>query len=93
MAENGHTQATVIPSYLIECMVATVPDAEFQGPRWQDNVRAVLVHLWSTLATDESAAGLFEINQMKPLFQSGQPWTRVQVRDFIQAAWNYIGLE
>ena len=34
-----------------------------------------------------------EVNELKYLFRSGQPWTRQQAYGFVAAAWNYIGFE
>ena len=33
-----------------------------------------------------------EVNELKYLFRSSQPWTREHANAFILAAWHYIGL-
>jgi hypothetical protein len=92
MVDNGHKIAEQIPSYLLECLVWNVPDEGFGHDKYRDDVRYALAHLWNETRTDEACKDWGEINELKYLFV-GQPWTRVQVHSFLDAAWNYIGFE
>jgi hypothetical protein len=92
MVDNGHTVGEPIPSYLIECLVWNVPKEAFGHDTWRADVRWALAHLWNETRTDEQCKEWGEINELKYLF-GGQPWSRVQVNSFLDAAWNYIGFE
>ena len=93
MVENGHKVAEPIPSYLLECLVWNVPDVGFGHEKYRDDVRYIIAHLWNETRTDEKCSEWGEINELKYLFRTGQPWTRAQVNSFLDAAWNYIGFE
>jgi hypothetical protein len=92
MVDNSHKIAEQIPSYLLECLVWNVPDDGFGHDKYRDDVRYVLAHLWNETRTDDTCKDWGEINEFKFLF-GGQPWTRIQVHSFLDAAWNYIGFE
>jgi len=34
-----------------------------------------------------------EINELKYLFRTGQPWTLLQAHSFASAAWDFLGFE
>lgn len=93
MAENGHKVAEPIPSYLTECLGWNVPNAGFEDEQYLDNVRFAIAHLWSSTRTDEQCKEWGEVNELKYLFRSAQPWSREQVNNFLYAAWNYIGFK
>ena len=82
--------AKPIPGFLVECMVWNAPNSCFKGNTWDDKVQAVLAHLWSSTKEDEGYKDLKEVNDIKFLFHSNQPWTRQEASAFIKAAWNYI---
>ena len=92
MVDNGHQVAGPIPSYLLECLVWNVPNEGFGHDKYRYDVRYTLAHLWNETRTDEQCKEWGEINELKYLFLR-QPWTRVQVNSFLDAAWNYIGFE
>jgi hypothetical protein len=92
MVDNGHMVAEPIPSYLIECLVWNVPNEGFGHDKYRDDVRYALAHLWNETRTDDTCKEWGEINEFKYLFV-GQPWSRAQVNNFLDAAWNYIGFE
>ena len=93
MADEGYAAADPIPSYLIECLVWNVPNEAFGHSALKADVRWALAHLWNETRTHETCNEWGEINELKYLFWSGQPWTREQVKTFLQAAWDYIGFE
>lgn len=93
MAEEGYDAAKPIPSYLIECLVWNVPNEAFGHNTLRADVRWAIAHLWNETRTDDACKEWGEINELKYLFRAGQPWTRVQVHGFLQAAWDYIGFE
>jgi len=93
MADNGIAAAKPIPSYLIECLVWNVPDEGFMHSKYRDDVRYVLAHLFNNTMTDEPCREWVEVNRLKYLFRTSQPWTRTQAFDFVSAAWDYIGFK
>ncbi|MGH9436331.1 MAG: nucleotidyltransferase domain-containing protein [Candidatus Acidiferrales bacterium] len=93
MVANGHKVAEPIPSYLIECLVWNVPDEGFDRGTYRADVRYALAHLWNETRSDQTCDGWGEINDLKYLFRTSQPWRRDQVNAFLDAAWNYIGFE
>ena len=93
MNEAAVGAAKPIPSFLNECLVWNVPNEGFGHDTYKEDVRYVIAHLWNNTRTVESCGEWGEINELKYLFRSGQPWTREQTNTFLQAAWTYVGLE
>lgn len=93
MADEGYAAAVPISSYLIECLVWNVPNEAFGHSELKADVRWALAHLWNETRTNETCNEWGEINELKYLLWSGQPWSREQVNTFLQAAWDYIGFE
>jgi len=93
MADEGYEAAEPIPSYLIECLVWNVLNDGLGHDTFTADVRYALAHLWNETRTSESCNEWGEINELKYLFRTVQPWTRQQVNTFLQAAWDYIGFE
>ncbi len=85
--------ATPIPSFLNECLVWNVPNEGFGHDTYKEDVRYVIAYLWNNTRTVESCGEWGEINELKYLFRSGQPWTREQTNAFLQAVWTYVGFE
>jgi predicted nucleotidyltransferase len=93
LIEEGYAAAEPIPSYLIECLAWNVPNGGFQHDTLKADVRYALAHLWNETRADETCKQWGEVNDLKYLFWSGQPWTRAEVNEFLQTAWDYIGFE
>lgn len=93
MDEDGIAAAKPIPSFLIECLVWNVPDDHFGHPTYTGDVRAALAYLFNNTMKREDCEEWGEINELKYLFWSGQPWTWGQAHAFISAAWDYLGFE
>jgi len=93
MQENGIDAAKDIASFLIECLVWNIPNEGFASDEYVTNVRYILAHTCNETRKDESCSEWGELNELKYLFRSSQPWTREQANSFLNAAWNYIGFE
>ncbi len=93
MADEGYTQADAIPSFLIECLVWNVPNAGFNHDTYTADIRYTLAHLFNDTRKDDDCKEWGEINELKYLFRSTQPWTREQAHKFLSTAWDYIGFE
>ena len=93
MRGKGVLAAENASSFLIECLVWNAPNEAFKHDTYTADVRYVLAYLWNQTRTDADCAEWREVNELKDLFRSGQPWTRQQASDFLQAAWDCIGFE
>lgn len=93
MNDAGRVIAKPIPSYLIECLVWNVPNEGFGHDMYTADVRYAVAHLWNETRTDDTCDEWGEINELKYLFRSSQPWTRQAVNNFLQGVWDYIGFD
>lgn len=93
MEDKGVMAAKAVPSFLLECMVWNVPDKYFGNSNYLDDVRNVLAFLFNNTLSFESCQEWGEVSELKYLFRESQPWTREQAHSFIDAAWDYIGLD
>lgn len=94
--ENGMVEKGLIdevPSYLIECLVYNVPNANFGGPRYVDDLRAVLAVIFNETLVGGNAGKWVEVNGLKWLFHPTQKWTRNQAHQFAGMAWDYVGFK
>lgn len=93
MQDEGIFKANNIPSFLIESMIWNVPNSRFNNERYCTDVKKVVANCFNSTVSDEKSENLKEVNNIKYLFHSSQPWTRSQAHDFFEAAWEYIGFE
>lgn len=91
MAVDGDPAAQLVPSYLIECLLWNVPDVAFIDDLYAKNLRSILLHIYSSTQNDAGCSEWCEINGLKYLFRSGQPWNRADVNRFVIAAWHRAG--
>ena len=92
MEDRGSPSAKAIPGYLIECMCWNVPNVNFDKNSWGERIQGVLIHLWSNTKDDALCATWCEVDNIKYLFHSSQPWTRAAAHAFVGEAWNYVGM-
>jgi hypothetical protein len=93
MEDNGVAAATGVSSYLIECLVWNVPNANFSHATYFAELREVLAHSFNNTLTDDACKGWGEINELKYLFGPHQSWSRMQAHSFLSAAWDYVGFD
>lgn len=93
MAENGYASAGPVAAFLIESLAWNVPDEGFGHTTLKADVRWALAHLYNETRSDASCHEWGEINELKYLFRSSQPWTREQTNQLLNDAWSYIGFE
>ncbi len=93
MADEKIPAAMPIPSFLIECLVWNVPNEGFGHDTYLADVQWALAHLFNNTMKFEDCTEWGEINELKYLFRTSQPWTMNQAHSFISAAWDYLGLE
>lgn len=82
MSNAGYQTPDKIPSYLIECLVYNTPNYCFQGSTWSQKVGSVLSYINSNITSGE----WMEVDGIKYLFHSSQPWERNDAKAFISDA-------
>lgn len=83
-----------VPSFFVECLVYNCPDDVFLESIWTETIRRVILYIWNKLEGPEPTnqdERLLEVSECKYLFGNGQAWNRKDGRDFVKAAWNYLG--
>jgi hypothetical protein len=93
MVDDGIAAASAIPPYLLECLAWNVPDEGFMHSNYTDDVQYVLSHTFNHTRTIEECQLWCEINDIKYLFRSGQPWAMNTTHQFLSEAWNYVGFK
>lgn len=90
MINDGVAAAKPIPSFFNECLVWNTPNNLIGTGDLTSDVRNTLAHLWDSTESEEKVKDWGEINEMKYLFRSSQPWNREEARAWIYAAWNWL---
>lgn len=90
MANKGIEAAKPIPSYLIECLVWNAPNDSFGHTEYFSDVADVLKYGIDSTSNESGCSEWGEVNELKYLFRSSQPWTLKQTHDFLNEAWKYI---
>jgi hypothetical protein len=93
MEEKNMTEAKPISSFLVECLVWNVPNEGFGHDTHTADVRWALAHLFNNTRSCDDCKEWGEINELKYLFRSVQPWTMEQAHSFVSAAWDYLGFK
>jgi hypothetical protein len=89
---NGQL-AEELPSYLSECLVYNVADDSFGHSTYLADMRAVLATIFNETLTGGAWNDWEEVNELKYLFRGNKGWTREQVHNLADAAWNEMGFE
>lgn len=92
MEDKGIQAARGIPGFLCECLIWNVPNDHFNTGSYSNDLRNCIIFLYEQLGKDDSDEW-GEVSELKYLFRASQKWTKQQARDFIVAAWNYVGFE
>lgn len=93
MQDEKTATANNIASCLIEALVWNAPKEAFGHDTYTDDVRDVLAHTFNNTRNDEDCKEWGEVNELKYLFRTPQPWTRQQANSFLDAAWKRVGFE
>lgn len=93
MSDEDISAAKPISSFLIECLVWNVPKDYFGHDTLTADVRAALAHLFNCTMEFEGCSEWGEVNELKYLFRTVQPWTLEQAHAFTSAAWDYLGFK
>lgn len=93
MEENGFQESKSAPSFLIESLVWNTPNNHFGNSEYIADIRNILAHTFNETINVEKCREWTEINGIKYLFHSTQPWMLQKVHSFLSAAWDYIGFK
>jgi hypothetical protein len=91
MLDENIAAAGPAASFLIECLVWNADLAAFSKDNYTAILRHIIANVWNQTRNEEDCKKWVEVNRLKWLFRSSQPWTYKQANDFMHAAWNYIG--
>jgi len=91
--DAGDASAAPVPGYLLECMTWNVPNYCFNALTWVDRIQSVLRYLWQNTKEKALCDKWLEVDGIKYLFHSSQPWTRQQAHTLINEAWDYVGVK
>lgn len=93
MKDNGFSVfAGPVPGYLLECMTWNIGNDHFEKDLWFERVKDVLYCMKFHTRSDASCDSWCEVDNIKKLFSTGQPWNRMIAHLFICDARNYIGV-
>ncbi len=87
MEEAGVEAATAIASFLVESLCWCAPNGCYGYPTLFGNFEAVIMWAYGQTETEQGSGLLREANGIKSLFGSHNPWTRIDVRNYLDAAW------
>lgn len=91
MADDNHSTAPPMASFLLESLVWNVPDDFFVPESYVSTLRGILGFLYSATFDLPKCQNWKEINGIKLLFSNEQPWICAQVSAFVRDASNYLG--
>jgi hypothetical protein len=87
MENSFATLAAPIKSFLLESLCWNAPNHCYGNPTYFRDFEEVMNWIYSQTESDNHAAGLLEVNGIKRLLNPDSSWTRVQIRNYIEAAW------
>lgn len=93
MEDEGSDSAKSIPGYLIECLVYNTPNPYFNGNGWLSIVRGIFTYIWSATKASGDCSNWTEVDNIKFLFHSSQPWNKAQANAFVSEAWDKVGVK
>lgn len=90
MSANGYQSAKLAPSYLIACLVWNIPDFYFDEPTCTKMLEDCLIYLKEQTSDFANVKEWGEVNELKYLFRTSQPWRLEQVNTFLSDALAYF---
>jgi hypothetical protein len=92
MVEDG-TLAREYPGYLVECLVANVPDPTFGSSSLLTDLHEVFNFLWEGLRVPAVYTAWLEVNGLRFIFYDGSPHSQDFAFAFIDTAWRRVATE
>lgn len=90
MEGNGYSSAKSAASYLIACLLWNVPDFYFEEPTYTKMLEDCLIYLRDQTSDLVNVKEWGEVNELKYLFRSTQPWKLEDVNKFLSDAVLYF---
>jgi hypothetical protein len=90
MKSAGIASADHAPSYLIACLAWNVPDYIYEMDDFEPVVMDAINFLIDKTADYENVKEWGEVNELKYLFRSTQPWSRGKVHEFLKDAKAFV---
>lgn len=87
MTEAGSLSAEAMKSFLIESLCWNAPNPLYGNGQYFSDFENVMRWIHRETETDAQASGLLEVNGIKRLIDSHNPWTRQMIRSFVEEAW------
>jgi hypothetical protein len=81
-----------LASYLIECLVYTVPDSNFNTASYLGDMQNVLATIYNATLADGNIDEWLHVHELVYLFGPHEKWTPREVQALAGAAWNELGL-
>lgn len=91
MQEEGIAEANNVASFLIESVIWNVSDEFFDGDSLYDVVSNIVTQAWHSTEVDDRCKEWAEVNDIKYLFRSSQPWKRAETNAFLLAVISHVG--
>ena len=92
MESEGFTVAKPIKGFVLECLTWNVPNPLFAADSWDGRLQQALAFLWTETKEAESCSEWGEVSEWKYLFRGSPDSKRIECHQFIDAAWDYIGV-
>lgn len=86
MEASGVSSAQFAKSYLLSCLVWNVPNHLFSGDDYGVILDKILVYLINATNDHNTVKEWGEVNELKYLFRSSQPWDLDDVNEFLRDA-------
>jgi hypothetical protein len=92
LIEQRIIDSETISSFAIECMAWNTPNERFDASSWDDTLQMVLRFLWQNTRDDEPCSEWGEVSDLKYLFRGSPVSKRKNAHNFVDKAWDYIGV-
>ncbi|MCO5114326.1 MAG: nucleotidyltransferase [Bdellovibrionaceae bacterium] len=90
MREEGYTSAKNVASYLIACLVWNVPDYFFDEDSYEKMTADAIDFLIEQTSDLANVKEWGEVNELKYLFRTSQPWKLDEVHQFLRDAKTFL---
>jgi hypothetical protein len=92
MEEAGNPAAKDVPGFFIECLAYNVPNSAFMYPTWDETITRVISQIRYSTGDAARCVDWEEVSGWKWLFRGSPDSKRAMAYNFIDKAWNHIGV-
>jgi hypothetical protein len=87
MEDQQNQAARPIKSFLLESLCWNVPNHCYGNAMYYQDFEEVMKWIYGKTETDIEAASLLEVNGIKRLIGPHSPWSRFEIRSYVESAW------